>query len=45
MLSIGMTNVLQFRFNTYREKKISDLNVEGRTAFLRISKKSIREGG
>jgi len=34
-----MTNVLQFRFNTYGEKKISDLNVDGRTAFLRITKK------
>jgi hypothetical protein len=34
-----MKNDLKFLFNTYREKKISDLNVGGRTAFLRISKK------
>ena len=40
-----MTNVLQFRFNTYRENNILDLNVDGRTAILRISKKSLRECG
>jgi hypothetical protein len=34
-----MTNILQFLFNTYREKKVSDQNADGRKAFLRITKK------
>jgi len=34
-----MTNLLQFRFNTYREKKTLDLNVDGRTAIFTMSKK------